>query len=142
MQSSTARTGLKKIDDRAATGKAISLQTWGIVPKIRDWAAATPGPHVVEAHPELSFRAMAPECGFAGKKTTRGAAHRLAALGRWLGPAAVPDALAGVPDGVPLADALDALACAWSAARFARGAHEPLGDGVDPGTGRPMSIVV
>ncbi len=127
---------------RAATGKAISLQTWGIVPKIRDWDAAGPGPHVVEAHPELSFRAMDPDREFAGKKTARGAAGRMAALGRWLGAPAVPEALAGVPDGVPLEDALDALACAWTARRFARGGHEALSDEADPATGRPTGIIV
>jgi predicted RNase H-like nuclease len=124
---------------RAATGKAISLQTWGLVPKIRDWDRTAPPHNVVEAHPELSFRAMAPDLSFAGKKTARGAAQRMGALGRWL---TVLDVLATVPDGVPLEDALDALACAWTARRFAHDEHEPLGDETDPATGRPMRIVI
>lgn len=123
-------------------GKGISLQTWGLVPKIRDWDAARPGPHVVEAHPELSFRAMAPDRGFAGKKTARGAAHRLAALGGWLGDRNLLDTLAAAPDRIPLDDALDALACAWTARRFSLREHERLTDEVDPDTGRVLSIVV
>jgi hypothetical protein len=43
---------------------------------------------------------------------------------------------------VPLEDALDALACAWTARRFAHDEHERLGDQTDPGTGRPMRIVI
>jgi predicted RNase H-like nuclease len=124
---------------RAASGKAISRQTWGLVPKIRDWDQAAPPHNLIEAHPELSFRAMAPGLDFAAKKSARGAAQRIAALGRWL---SVLDALATAPDGVPLEDTLDALACAWTARRFALDEHESLGDETDPVTGRRMRIVI
>jgi hypothetical protein len=43
---------------------------------------------------------------------------------------------------VPRGDALDALACAWSARRFAAGEHEFLDDGVDPTAGRLHGIVI
>ena len=126
---------------REVSGKAISLQTWGIVPKIRDWDRARPPDHVVETHPELSFRAMAPDCEFTGKKTPDGAAQRTAATSRWLD---VHAALTALPHGVPQEDALDALACAWSARRFAHKEHELLADTHvhSSPTGRPHGIVI
>lgn len=125
---------------RRVTGKAISLQAFHIGPKIREWQAVDPLPaHVVEAHPEVSFRTLAPDVVFAGKKTARGAGQRVAALARWLGPAAL---LADLPDrGARLDDVLDALATAWSADRWARGEAEELGPGRDA-RGRRLQIVV
>jgi predicted RNase H-like nuclease len=123
---------------QAATGRKISLQTFHIAGKIADWdAVARPG-HVVEVHPELAFRALAPGTVFAPKKTTRGAGQRIAALGTWLDVAA---ALGELPAGARLDDVLDALAAAWSAARFARDEAEILGPGVDD-RGRPMFVAV
>lgn len=125
---------------RRVTGKAISLQAFQIGPKIRDWQAVHPLPEqVVEAHPEMSFRTLAPDVAFAGKKTARGAGQRVAALARWLDPAVL---LADLPArGTRLDDALDALATAWSAERWARGAADVLGSGRDA-RGRPLHIVV
>ncbi len=113
---------------RAATGAAISRQVWNIVPKIGQWDAVEVPPHVVEVHPELSFRALAPGTAFAPKKTARGAAQRTAALAR-----AIPldRALADPPAGAGLDDILDALAAAWSAARWSVGRAEVLGGELD-----------
>lgn len=126
----------------AVHGKRISVQAWGLVPKIAQWDAQPwseghLAQRIVEVHPEVSFRAMAPEVAFAGKKSARGAVQRLAALARWR--AGLTD---GLPDDAPLDDALDALACAWSAVRWARGRAEVLGNGERDGAGRPMRIVV
>jgi predicted RNase H-like nuclease len=123
---------------RAATGKAISQQTWRIVPKIAEWATIELPASVVETHPELSFRALAPGRAFAPKRTARGAGQRIAALARWLD---LPAAVAELPAGARLDDVLDALACAWSAARWAAGRAEPLGGEPDD-RGRPMLIAV
>ncbi|TCK20981.1 DUF429 domain-containing protein [Pseudonocardia endophytica] len=124
---------------RELTGKAISLQTFHIGPKIRDWQAVSLPEHVVEAHPEMSFRTLAPDLAFAGKKTARGAGQRIAALARWLDPAAL---LTDLPArGTRLDDALDALATAWSAARWGRDEAEELGPGRDA-RGRRLQIVV
>ena len=124
---------------REITGKAISLQSFRIGPKIREWDALDAVPEtVVEVHPELSLRTMAPEVAFASKKTARGAGQRIAALARWVDPAV---ALADLPTGTRLDDALDALAITWSAARRRRGAAETLGAGTDR-RGRPMQVVV
>ncbi|MGD9530415.1 DUF429 domain-containing protein [Pseudonocardia sp.] len=123
---------------RRLTGRAISLQTFHIAPKIREWEALERPAHVVEVHPELSLRRLAPAVAFARKKSVRGAGQRIAALARWVDPAT---ALADLPDGARLDDVLDALAAAWSAARLALGCAEVLGH-EDDDRGRPMRIVV
>jgi predicted RNase H-like nuclease len=133
---------------RRLTGRAISLQTFHIGPKIREWDELVLPDGVVEVHPEVSLRALAPDLAFAPKKTARGAGQRIAALSRWVDPAV---ALGDLPAGARLDDVLDALAAAWSAHRWARGTAEVLG--YPPGAtvrdggqlddrGRPMRVVV
>jgi predicted RNase H-like nuclease len=121
---------------RELTGRAISLQTFHIGPKIAEWDALDLPAGVVEVHPELSFRRLAPGVELAGKKTPRGAGQRIAALAAWVDPAA---ALADLPPGPRLDD--HALAVAWPAARWAAGAAEVLGGDLDE-RGRPMRIVI
>ena len=70
------------------------------------------------------------------KKSAAGALLRLQALTAALGEVP-PDA----PAQAGLDDALDALACAWTARRFLAGTAEVLG-GEPDGTGAPMRIVV
>jgi predicted RNase H-like nuclease len=123
---------------RRVTGRAISLQTFHIGPKIREWDAVDLPAGVVEVHPEVSLRTLAPDVDFAPKKTVRGAGQRIAALSRWVDVAA---ALGDLPAGARLDDLLDALAAAWSAQRWACGAAEVLGSEVDD-RGRPMRVVV
>jgi predicted RNase H-like nuclease len=106
---------------RARGLPGISAQAYGIVAKIRDVdAALTPTlqERVVEAHPELSFRRMAAAATMPSKKSAAGAGRRMAALGQALGLDAVAS-LHDVPTGVAVDDALDALACAWTARRWA-----------------------
>jgi predicted RNase H-like nuclease len=90
----------------------------------------------VEVHPELSFRRLDPRV-VEPKRTARGAGQRIRAL---TGPYEVGD-LAELPPGVPLADALDALAAAWSADRHRTGAAAVLGGDRDA-TGLRMEIRV
>lgn len=124
---------------RELTGRAISLQSFHIGPKILDWDALPERPaHVVEVHPELALRRIAPDVAFAPKKSARGAGQRVAALHRWLD---APAALADLPAGARLDDVLDALTAAWSARRYADGSAEVLGAEVDD-RGRPMQVVV
>lgn len=123
---------------RRVTGGAISLQTFHIGAKIREWDGLERPSSVVEVHPELALRRMAPDVPFAPKKTARGAGQRIAALARWLD---VPTALADLPAGARLDDVLDALAAAWSARRWVEGRAEVLGREVDD-RGRPMFVVV
>ena len=126
-------------ESRAASGKALSVQSWNLVPAIRsldDALGEPPSDRVVEVHPELAFRALdgrvdAPKAG------ARGLAQRIRALEPVMD---VLDALATAPPGVPAVDALDACAAAWSADRLAGGSAECVGDGSTDSRGRPMRI--
>lgn len=120
------------------TGKKISQQSWNLVPKIRQFQAVTLPDTVVEAHPELTFRTMAPGVEFASKKTARGAGQRIAALAGWADPARL---VGDLPSAARLDDVLDALATAWTAQRLATGTAELLGPGIDA-TGRSTAIAV
>lgn len=52
----------------------------------------------------------------------------------------VVDDLAAAPANIPLVDALDACAAAWSAQRISEGRGQCVGDGATDGRGRPMRI--
>jgi predicted RNase H-like nuclease len=116
----------------------MTIYTWGIVPKIRQWDELPLPSHIVEVHPELSFRAMAPGIVFTRKKSAPGAWQRITALSSMVD---IDAALAAAPEQVALDDALDALAAAWSARRWAAGRAETLGGELDCHD-RLMRIVV
>jgi predicted RNase H-like nuclease len=126
---------------RAATSppRAPSAQAFQLVRAIRqldDALGDPPTDRVVEVHPELSFRALDPAVRDR-KGTARGTVQRMRAL------RAVMDlegALGDAPVGVPVVDALDACAAAWSARRLADGLGGCLGDGTVDRRGRPMRI--
>lgn len=106
---------------RAACGRALSKQAWGIVPRIADLdARMTPALQdtILEAHPELAFVRLSGGW-LEPKRTSTGAAQRVAALARWL-PAA-SDALATAPRPARRDDAADALVLAWVALRRVTG---------------------
>jgi predicted RNase H-like nuclease len=124
---------------RTASGKALSVQAWNLVPAIRsvDEALGTPpAEHVHEVHPELAFRAL-DERVRDPKASARGLAQRVRALEAVMD---VLDALAAAPAKVPAVDALDACAAAWSAQRIGDGLAESVGDGARDARGRPMRI--
>lgn len=117
---------------RGLTGLGISVQTWCLRHAIASGAEMAGDRRVVEVHPEVSFLAMTGSV-LPSKKTPHGRAVRLAALA-----AAVPGLdVSAVP---PHDDAVDALACAWTARRWAAGTAQVLGGDPD-GAGRPMRIV-
>lgn len=105
-----------------ATGKAFSIQAWGIVPKIREAndVARTCRISLREGHPELSFTLANDDQPLESKKSARGLFQRLKLLAR-LG--LQPDKLdlTGLPDGAAPDDVLDAAIMAWSAGRLATG---------------------
>lgn len=127
---------------RAAGSVGVSIQTFHLLDKVAEVDAllrsspAAAG-RVVEAHPEVSLRRLG---GWVlpPKRTVAGRVARLELLRTWLPSLALPTPRPGRarPD-----DCLDAVACAWTAARWARGQAEVLGDEVD-GLGVPMRIVV
>ena len=119
----------------------LSAQTFALVERIRDVDAALPaaGPDVhalvVECHPEVSLRTLI-GAALPRKRSAPGALRRLRALEQVYGTLPVD-----APAQAGLDDALDALACAWTAGRWRRGQAEVLGGDLDA-TGVPMRIVV
>ena len=123
----------------AGSGRSISAQAFQLVAAIRALDEALGDPptdRVVEVHPELAFRALSPAVRDR-KGSARGTVQRLRALRTVMD---VEEALADAPQGLPMIDALDACAAAWSAARLARGEGECVGDGATDSRGRPMRI--
>jgi predicted RNase H-like nuclease len=126
---------------RAATDppRAPSAQAFQLVPAIRALDGVLGDPpveHVVEVHPELAFRELDGRVRDP-KGTARGTAQRLVALRAVMD---VEAALLDAPPRVPVVDALDACAAAWSARRIADGVAECVGDGARDARGRPMRI--
>jgi predicted RNase H-like nuclease len=113
-------------------GMGLSVQTWNIVARIAEVDRVADDPRLVEVHPELSFARLAGAV-LVPKRSAAGRAARIEAARReW------PD-LPEVPRGD---DALDALAAAWSAARWLAGTADVLPDEpVYDDRGRPMRIV-
>ena len=111
---------------RQAMGQGISRQARALGPRILalDAVLATlPGHRVVEVHPELSFAELAGHV-LDRKKSPAGVEQRLTALSEW-----IPGArglVAMRPRGVPVDDALDALAALWSAVRWRDGLARTL----------------
>jgi predicted RNase H-like nuclease len=107
---------------------APSRQTWFITDKINDVADAcrdlTPMVRVLECHPEVTFADLAGAV-LPRKSTAAGVGRRIGALTGWVDAAA---ALGDVPEGVPVVDALDALACLWTAERAVGGRAARIGD--------------
>lgn len=144
---------------RSACGRGLSVQTWNLVPAIRQVRSAalatrrTGGPAFVEVHPETSFTVMAGR-PLAPKRTPEGVSARVELLlGALVGLAAADlrDPLrlvrpVGHGDAAPwgrfgVDDVLDALAAGWSARRHARGEATVLGAGVDA-DGLSMTLAV
>jgi predicted RNase H-like nuclease len=123
---------------RAAGEPAISFQAWALRAAVREVGAHASDPRVVEVHPELSFLHLAGGV-LPSKKTAAGVGARIEALSGWVDLAL---ALRSVPPRVPVDDALDALAAAWSAARVADGTATayPADGALLSELGRPMQI--
>lgn len=127
---------------REAGSTGVSIQAFHLLAKVAKVDAllrgsAAAAARVVEVHPEVSLRALGGRA-LPSKRTPDGRRQRLEVLRGWLPDLALPAPLPGraQPD-----DCLDAVAAAWSAARWRDGDAEVLGGEVD-GTGLPMRIVV
>lgn len=108
---------------RTLCGHGISIQAFGIYSRIAAVDEIMTGDlqaRVIETHPELSFQALGGEasCGdFESKHLSTGRSRRELALKTVL----PPFDLAERPARVRADDALDALACAWTARRWLDG---------------------
>lgn len=127
---------------RAAIGKALSVQAFNLMPKIRELdALVSPDDQnsIVEAHPECSFARVANGPLLDSKHTAEGRSIRLQLLVSQLGHA-FAEHWDKRPTGVSPIDLLDAWSLALSARRVAEGRAEWFGDdSVDP-TGKSARI--
>ena len=105
---------------RAATGKGISQQSYGLRHRILEVDSfAQTDERIIEVHPEVCFAELAGAPLQTSKHTAGGLAERR----RLLREAAIE--LPSAP-GVPEADLLDAGAAAWTARRYLRSEAVPL----------------
>jgi predicted RNase H-like nuclease len=117
---------------RAASSKAISRQTFGILGKIREVDLEMTSNRqrtCFEVHPELCFTVLAGAPMVHRKVTAEGRAERLKALRTVFSDVDrhATRRIAGThPD-----DVLDAFAAAWSARRWLQGSHIQLGGDLD-----------
>lgn len=113
-------------DNRQKTGRGLSQQAWGIVPKIKQVDdAITPDCQqwAFEVHPEVCFWALTGKRPMAhGKKTKAGVSERLDLL-RPVFPE-IETHLVNRPARVGADDLLDAAAAAWTALRWHRNEAE------------------
>ncbi|MDT0275887.1 DUF429 domain-containing protein [Blastococcus goldschmidtiae] len=98
---------------RAPSAQAFQLVK--AIGQLDDALGDPPSDRVVEVHPELAFRELSGHAVTDPKVTARGTMQRLSALSAVMD---VEDALTNAPRLVPMIDALDACAAAWSAARI------------------------
>lgn len=120
---------------RAVSGRGLSRQTSGIVAKIAEVdAVLTPAvqERVAEVHPEVAFTLLDRAHGAAdplpSKKTAEGRRRREHLAGWCTQEGWDVDVVRLVAAAPRPARADDALACAWSALRWARGQAVELGD--------------
>lgn len=128
---------------RAAGSTGVSIQMFHVLGKVAEVDAvlrrdAQAAARVVEVHPEVSFRRLARTDVLPSKQVAAGRDERLRVLRTWLPDLELP---AQLPGRARVDDCLDALVCAWTAGRWARGEAEVLGGDLD-GAGLPMRIVV
>jgi predicted RNase H-like nuclease len=128
---------------RSASGRALPLQAWHITPRIADVDdAMTPAlqARLLEVHPEVSLAELAGAV-LPPKKLAAGGDARIAALQQWRPDVATE--VAARPRPARSDDAIDALACAWTAERWLRGVAEVLPpDPPRDSRGLLMAIVV
>lgn len=124
---------------RAASGKALSKQTYNLVERIRildELLRPDDGHRIVEAHPELAFARLAGE-PLSSKHEPEGRARRAALLDRALGPPFVELRRTST---APRIDLLDAAVLVMTARRVAVGDAVRLGREIDP-LGKTVQVV-
>jgi len=115
-------------NNREKTGRGLSQQAFGIIPKIKqvdDAIRADCQDWVLEVHPEVCFWALNQRRAMAhNKKTKEGTAERITLLRHPF--AQIERDLANRPSGVGADDLLDAAAAAWTALRWNRNEAESV----------------
>ncbi len=111
----------RRASERASGGRqSLSSQSFALVPKIREVGGTVAEDHrVFEAHPEVSFAALAGGRSLPSKKTWDGLMQRRSLL--TVAGLAIPDLVGEASRRSAADDVVDAVACAWTAERIARG---------------------
>jgi predicted RNase H-like nuclease len=115
--------------NREVCGKGISLQSFGLYPKLREvdeFLASHPEQRhlLLEVHPEVSFALWHGRPLQHGKKTAQGRVDRMALIEKsW--PGLVAQLRVGLGrSGYGMDDLLDAIAVLWSTIRYASRTHQ------------------
>lgn len=110
---------------RELTGQGVSRQAMALAERVLAVHALLPDDRLFEVHPELVFAALAGQV-LVPKKSAAGVGARLRALEPWLAAhgTSTAEVLASCPTGVPVDDALDALAALVGAQRIVDGAAQ------------------
>ena len=128
--------------NRETIGKGISIQTWNLVPQIRQIRESLhpeDANQFFECHPETSFCELAKH-SLSSKKTPEGCEQRINLLRR-----VIPDIDAIVqtlPKKCKVDDALDAFAAAWSAKRYAQNKAIIIGGHDYDNDGYPIRVII
>ena len=129
----------RRVSQRASGGRqSISSQSFALVPKIREVGLVAKATRVFEAHPEVSFAALSDGQPLPAKKTWDGLMRRrelLHSSGLYIKDYLGEASSHGVAD-----DIVDAVACAWTAFRIARGEARSLPDPPERIAGRGVAI--
>lgn len=124
---------------RQVAGKGLSRQSFALTAKIRQVREiAAEGACVYEVHPEVTFTALSAGRTLPSKKTWDGLMQRRALLSA--AGLAISDVVGEASRRGAADDIVDAVACAWTAARIARGEASPLPDPPQRLEGREVAI--
>lgn len=123
---------------RRVSGRGLSSQSFALALKIADVERVAQEPLVYEAHPEVTFAELAGSRLLPRKKTWDGLMQRRALLS--VQGLAIPDVVGEVSDRAAADDIVDAVACAWTAARVAAGTARSLPDPPEVIDGRKVAI--
>ncbi len=129
---------------RAVSGRGLTIQTWNLIPKIREVDAAVDPvlqDRVREAHPELAIARLLGRPASFPKRTAAGRAERLRALEGLALEGLAAGADPPTPRGAAPDDVIDALALTTTAALMAIGQVVSLGDGSVDDRGLVMEIL-
>ena len=140
LEASSYDDALKRSRDQ--TGKGLSIQTWNLIPQIREVRSIIQpedSDMFIECHPESSFVELI-GATLGSKKTPEGMHQRLDAI-RNIVPS-IDEAVEKLPKKCKIDDALDAFAAAWSAKRFSQGEATILGSDEYDEQGYPLRIVI
>lgn len=128
--------------NRETIGKGISIQTWNLIPQIRQVRESLhpeDANQFFECHPETSFCELAKH-PLPSKKTPEGCEQRINLLR-----ATIPDIDAivqALPKKCKVDDALDAFAAAWSAKRYAQNKAIIIGGHDYDNDGYPIRVII